>query len=200
MALFAKKTWLRKSHVLFALRIMSFHKNSERCDWEPKRCKSVSLSAGVRKIYSWKLGEKGKEIVSLSSEKVGSADAGRGECERENGRWRRASAPALWMCGVRLQPVLRVRRRNAGLAWKQWAKRRTADPGAARAPRASGGSRRLRSAVRRRRRSGTGCRGAAVHAARRQRIRLWLVVGLCVGTVSLWLSGWLLCYVLVSGR
>ena len=32
MALFAKKTWLRKSHVLFALRIMSFHKNSERCD------------------------------------------------------------------------------------------------------------------------------------------------------------------------
>jgi hypothetical protein len=73
--------------------------------------------------------------LSFPSEKVGSG-AG-----RENGRWRRASAPALWMCGVRLQPVLRVRRRNAGLAWKQWAKRRTADPGAARAARASGGSR-----------------------------------------------------------
>ena len=31
------------------------------------------------------------------------------------------------MCGVWLQPVLRVQRRKAGLAWKQGAKRRTAD-------------------------------------------------------------------------
>ena len=47
MALFAKKTWLRKSHVLFALRIMGFPQEfrTMRFNLEPKRCKSVSLSA-----------------------------------------------------------------------------------------------------------------------------------------------------------
>ena len=47
MALFAKKTWLRKSHVLFALRIMGFPQELKtmRFNLEPKRCKSVSLSA-----------------------------------------------------------------------------------------------------------------------------------------------------------
>jgi hypothetical protein len=47
MALFAKKTWLRKSHVLFPLRIMGFPQELEtmRFNFETKRCKSVSLSA-----------------------------------------------------------------------------------------------------------------------------------------------------------
>ena len=47
MALFAKKTWLRKSHVLFPLRIMGFPQELKtmRFNLEPKRCKSVSLSA-----------------------------------------------------------------------------------------------------------------------------------------------------------
>ena len=47
MALFAKKTWLRKSHVLFPLRIMGFPQEfrTVRFNLEPKLCKSVSLSA-----------------------------------------------------------------------------------------------------------------------------------------------------------
>ena len=47
MALFAKKTWLRKSHVLFALRIMGFAQELKtvRFNSEPKWYKSVSLSA-----------------------------------------------------------------------------------------------------------------------------------------------------------
>ena len=42
-----KKTWLRKSHVLFALRIMGFPQELEtvRFNSEPKQYKSVSLSA-----------------------------------------------------------------------------------------------------------------------------------------------------------
>ena len=53
MALFAQKTWLRKSHVLFALRIMGFPQELEtmRFNFEPKRCKSVSLSA--KRSVSW---------------------------------------------------------------------------------------------------------------------------------------------------
>ena len=41
------KTWLRENHVLFALRIMGFPQELEtvRFNLEPKRYKSVSLSA-----------------------------------------------------------------------------------------------------------------------------------------------------------
>ena len=47
MALFAKKPGCGKGHVLFALRIMGFPQESEtvRFNLEPKRYKSVSLSA-----------------------------------------------------------------------------------------------------------------------------------------------------------
>ena len=47
MALFAKKTWLREKSRVFALRIMGFPQELKtvRFNLEPKRCKSVSLSA-----------------------------------------------------------------------------------------------------------------------------------------------------------